>query len=549
MHEMSFANIVKDVPVDGATLDRDMATIAPSDKNYIIFFTPRSGSSWLTSILSATKKLGYPEEYINPAFVRDVVKATNARTPELLIKMLKRKRKTFNGVFGMEVRAIDVLLFGEREFFDEVDPATLIYCLWRDDIVAQGISLYRAVTTGRYHSSDKMAPSVPDYSADGIRHWIEDVANIENSNLKMLEQHNLTARLLCYEDIVGDRSLALSLFAEPLGVGLEAAELSQRSSDGLTKIADAWNFATEERFRREEPRYVSSIEEQRLVRRLSPRPTPTLASALEIRRASGTGPSLQTMLVTASPESNKMSESPPAVSLPEHQGKFYQDCLRDLHQAIQPKTYLEIGTLNGDTLNLASCHSIAVDPAFRLSKPSVGDKPALHMFQMNSDSFFASYDPVALFGGPIDLAFLDGMHLFEYLLRDFVHTERACHAKSVIVLHDCVPLDPFMATRNVDDQRTRSLSRHPLWWTGDVWKLVPILRHYRRDLTVTLFDAPPTGLVLVTGLDPTNRVLSENYAAILAPKPGSAWDGASIGSYLSGVVLKPTSELLDHLPS
>jgi len=244
-----------------------------------------------------------------------------------------------------------------------------------------------------------------------------------------------------------------------------------------------------------------------------------------------------------------MSELPSAVSLPEHQGRFYQDCLRDLHQAIRPKTYLEIGTLNGDTLGLASCHSIAVDPTFQLSKPSVGDKPALHMFQMSSDSFFASYDPVALLGGPIDLAFLDGMHLFEFLLRDFMHTERACHAGSVVVLHDCVPLDAFMATRSVDDQETRSLSRHPLWWTGDVWKLVPILRHYRRDLTVTLFDSPPTGLVLVTGLDPTNRVLSEHYAAILAPKPDSAWQNASIGSYLASVVLKPTSELLDHLPS
>src|SRR5271166_1902157 len=251
MHEMSFANIVKDVPVDGATLDRDMATIAPSDKNYIIFFTPRSGSSWLTSILSATEKLGYPEVYVNPAFVRDVVKTTNARTPELLIKMLRRKCKTSNGVFGIEVRAIDVSLFGEREFFGEVDPATVIYCLWRGNTVARGISLYRAGTTGRFHSSEEKVPPARAYSATDIRYWIQDVANAESANLRMLEQHNLTARFLCYEDLVGDCSTALSLFAEPLGVSLDAAEPNQQPSDGLTKIADAWNFATEVRFRRE----------------------------------------------------------------------------------------------------------------------------------------------------------------------------------------------------------------------------------------------------------------------------------------------------------
>src|SRR5271157_4147959 len=56
----------------------------------------------------------------------------------------------------------------------------------------------------------KEVSSAPAYSVDDIKHWIQDIANIENANLKMLEQHNLTARLLCYEDIVGDRSTALS---------------------------------------------------------------------------------------------------------------------------------------------------------------------------------------------------------------------------------------------------------------------------------------------------------------------------------------------------
>jgi hypothetical protein len=239
-----------------------------------------------------------------------------------------------------------------------------------------------------------------------------------------------------------------------------------------------------------------------------------------------------------------MSEPLSIISLPSHQGRFYQDCMHDLHKAIVPKTYFEIGTLAGDTLRLASCRSIAVDPAFRLSKPSVGGKPTLHMFQMESDSFFEAHDPISILGGPIDLAFLDGMHLFEFLLRDFIHTERACHSGSTVVLHDCVPTDPFMATRDVDDHKTRSKSRHPLWWTGDVWKVVVILQHYRPDLTVTIFDAPPTGLVVITGLDPTNRTLSKRYDSILAPKPACPWRDDGIGRYLSTVVLTPTSSLL-----
>jgi hypothetical protein len=169
------------------------------------------------------------------------------------------------------------------------------------------------------------------------------------------------------------------------------------------------------------------------------------------------------------------------------------------------------------------------------------------MFQMQSDTFFEMYDPVAVLGGPIDLAFLDGMHLFEYLLRDFIHTERACHAGSMVVLHDCVPIDPFMATRDSEDKAIRNKSRQPLWWTGDVWKVVAILQHYRPDLVITLFDAPPTGLVVVTHLDRANRTLSEQYNAILSPEPDCAWHTENIGRYLSDVALVPTSKMLDYL--
>jgi LPS sulfotransferase NodH len=267
MEEKRFAKIAWYIQVEEATLAQDMANISAADRHYIIFFTPRSGSSWLTSVLSATKKLGFPEEYINPDFLPDVIRATNARRPEQLMGMLKRSRKSANGVFGMEVRAVDVALFGEQEFFAEFNSTTIMYYLWRDNIIAQGISLYRAVTTNRYHSTDSEVPPPPIYSADGIKYWTQHIAEIENENLKMLERQGLTARFLRYEDIVRDRSTTLLLFAEPLRVSLEPAELQQRSLSELTKIADFWNYDVEARFRREEPQFASGIEERRLVRR------------------------------------------------------------------------------------------------------------------------------------------------------------------------------------------------------------------------------------------------------------------------------------------
>ena len=58
---------------------------------------------------------------------------------------------------------------------------------------------------------------------------------------------------------------------------------------------------------------------------------------------------------------------------------------------------------------------------------------------MTSDEFFAKFDPRDALGSKIDLAFLDGQHLFEYVLRDFMNTEAVCEENSFILLHDCSP--------------------------------------------------------------------------------------------------------------
>src|SRR5579871_4778068 len=72
MNELRFANLVKKVEVDEAAFANEVRKTTPADRYYIIFFTPRSGSSWLTSVLSATRHLGYPEEYINPEFLPNI---------------------------------------------------------------------------------------------------------------------------------------------------------------------------------------------------------------------------------------------------------------------------------------------------------------------------------------------------------------------------------------------------------------------------------------------------------------------------------------------
>jgi len=217
------------------------------------------------------------------------------------------------------------------------------------------------------------------------------------------------------------------------------------------------------------------------------------------------------------------------LQVPDLAGEHYIATLQRLHEVLRPKTYLEIGVSQGNSLKLARCASIAIDPAFQIAPDNVqvvSAKPELHFFQMGSDDFFGRYSPSQILGAPIDMAFLDGMHRCEYLLRDFINTERHCKRNSVIALHDCLPVEARIAGR-VPSQVSSVASHRTDWWAGDVWRTSLLLRRMRPDLSMTVLDSSPTGLVLITNLDPSNTALSDNYARFVEDM--LAWNLEEIG--------------------
>jgi hypothetical protein len=184
----------------------------------------------------------------------------------------------------------------------------------------------------------------------------------------------------------------------------------------------------------------------------------------------------------------------------------YFELLGRIHQELWPRTYLEIGMHTGKSLELAGPETavIGIDPV-----PSIRTRinHTAQLFFETSDDFFANHDVPALLGGQsVDLAFIDGMHLFEYALRDFRNVERACHRDSVILVHDCFPLDA------ASQQRTRSSAV----WTGDTWKLVPCLRELRPDLEITTVAVNPSGLTIIRNLDPGSNIIADRYDEAVA---------------------------------
>jgi tetratricopeptide (TPR) repeat protein len=182
-------------------------------------------------------------------------------------------------------------------------------------------------------------------------------------------------------------------------------------------------------------------------------------------------------------------------------GESYFKVLERILAYVKPRTYVEIGVESGDSIRLVKppTFAIGIDPEPRLTAPLAENH---RLFAETSDAFFAGHDLHAELGGlPVDVAFIDGMHHFEYALRDFANLERYCTRDSTILIHDCYPLDRETAERD----------RLHVFWSGDIWRLIVLLKKYRPDLTVYTIGTPPTGLGLVCNLDPASRYLLDHY--------------------------------------
>lgn len=198
-----------------------------------------------------------------------------------------------------------------------------------------------------------------------------------------------------------------------------------------------------------------------------------------------------------------------------HQGVHYLDFLAMLDQQLAPRAYLEIGTNTGASVERFSCDAVCIDPKLLIERNVWARRRRAFLFQMTADDFFRDEDLRAYFPKGPDITFLDGMHLFEYLLRDFINTERQCHAQSLILLHDCLPLTPRMA-RRVYAVGDEAEGEYRWAWTGDVWKTLYALKLFRPDLMIHFLDCPPTGLIAVRRLAPASTALSGRYDEIVA---------------------------------
>ena len=200
----------------------------------------------------------------------------------------------------------------------------------------------------------------------------------------------------------------------------------------------------------------------------------------------------------------------------------YFHLLSDLHRRLRPARYLEIGVNEGHSLALAgpTTRLVGVDPQPRVDDL---DHPDWTMVPTTSEEFFACHDVEGLLGGPVDLAFVDGLHHFEAALADVLAVERHAHPGTMVLVHDVVPIDATTSTRE----------RTTLVWSGDVWKAVVLLRRHRPDLTITTLDVAPTGMALITGFGPHQDDGHDGQQDVASSRNSNPWFDTAVAGLLS----------------
>ena len=175
--------------------------------------------------------------------------------------------------------------------------------------------------------------------------------------------------------------------------------------------------------------------------------------------------------------------------------------IRELLKHKKFNHYLEIGVFNGHNFfRVKSTFKIAVDPYFRASALRRLFKTLLNPFNLynryfekSSDDFFREDAPKVFADRMVDIALIDGMHTYDFVLRDVENTLRYLQPEGVILLHDCNPLTPEAACSYQDWERRDFKGV----WNGDVWKIIVHLRSMRPDLNVFVLDCD-NGVGVVT---------------------------------------------------
>jgi LPS sulfotransferase NodH len=229
------------------------------EREFVILFTARTGSSHLAELLTSAR-IGDVREWLHPQFLKGQAEFFGVGS---FAEYFARIRANCpNGVFGHKMTIWFYEAFSrEVRLEDHFDFGTCVF-LYREDLVAQAVSLFLANRRKIFHDAGeaRVALSAVDYDPTDIMKGVESLAQEEQRLRGFVDQHAASPRFVSYEQFIR-AELAEVVDAVARFVGVTAVPAQMRSRH--RKLDDPQNPDFADRFRRENAAYCEQVQAAR----------------------------------------------------------------------------------------------------------------------------------------------------------------------------------------------------------------------------------------------------------------------------------------------
>ncbi len=242
---------------------------SPPARELMILFTPRSGSTWLSGLIRRTGRLGHPAEWFNFRHVGHNCRAMRYYPEDTsdYIERIKATQQGPNGVFSAEIGADHLECLQESVKMEEHFGNARYVLLYREDILAQAVSLFLATQSGFFDEAQAgNRKHLPAYSGGDIDRCLARIVEQERQLVRYCSRHNIEPLRIRYEELRDDPQAVVGAIARHCCVEIPDALMSEIEVGQRGKIASDLNAEYVQRFRAGHGRRLERLLGRRAIR-------------------------------------------------------------------------------------------------------------------------------------------------------------------------------------------------------------------------------------------------------------------------------------------
>jgi LPS sulfotransferase NodH len=224
--------------------------------------TPRAGTSLLCDLLGSTGKAGYPSEYFWRGAAAELQSRWAVAPGAAYLDRVYAAGTTPNGIFGAKLMwtylddalaDLAAIRGGETRPSDHAllssfFPDLRYVWIWREDVVAQGVSWAKAELTGEWYKGDRRRPGdkTPEFDLSYVHNLVWVASRLQVVAERWFERHSIEPFRLTYEQLVADPVGIVGRVLEFLGL-----QVPQPIATTMRPQADKLNAEWIARYREE----------------------------------------------------------------------------------------------------------------------------------------------------------------------------------------------------------------------------------------------------------------------------------------------------------